>query len=143
MQYVRGKNLLVCRFDGDEDFFPTLKSVLEKENIKSAVLLNLMGMFKEVEIGWFDGKQYHKKFFPEEYEITSASGNVSLKDNGEPFVHLHVNLGDKHHNVFGGHMFSGKVFNVCEMVLYIPDDVNLYRRSVEGRLPILVPELKK
>lgn len=36
-------------------------------------------------------------------EITSLTGNISRK-NGEPYLHLHINVADGSHGVIGGHL---------------------------------------
>jgi predicted DNA-binding protein with PD1-like motif len=51
-------------------------------------------------------------------EITSLTGNVSIKD-GKPLVHVHVTLADKKGNAFGGHLAEGTIVFACEVCIQV------------------------
>ncbi len=59
--------------------------------------------------------QDSKKFIAEEetiekpMELVSALGNIAIKENGEPIVHLHVCLGLPDHSAKTGHLLEGIV----------------------------------
>lgn len=82
----------------------------------SAGSFQAIGALKEAELGFYHlhEKTYEKKVFKDEMELISLHGNLSLVD-GEPFVHIHVSLGDSEFKVWGGHLFSAKVAVTCEV----------------------------
>jgi len=141
VQFAFDGKVLVCRMDDGEDFYPTLRSALEGAGLRFAVILGAVGMLREVQIGWFDGKTYHTRDLEEPMEILSISGNLALKEDGSPFVHAHVCLGDEECNAFGGHLFKARVFNVCEISLLKLDGIRLTRRGPEGGPLKLYPEM--
>ncbi len=46
-------------------------------------------------------------------EITSCTGNISLKD-GEIFVHAHITLADHQGQCYGGHLLRGATIFAAE-----------------------------
>jgi len=91
--------------------------------------LQFIGAVTDVEMGTYDLKlkDYHKKAFNDNYELLSALGNIALVD-GDPFVHLHVTLGDHAFNATGGHLFSATVTATTEGFL------DVFPATVERRL---------
>jgi len=61
-------------------------------------------------------KEYVTLDIPGPLEITSGSGNVSLKD-GKPFAHIHVTLAGLDGKCFGGHVGKGTEVYLAEVTL--------------------------
>ena len=53
-----------------------------------------------------------------EFELTSLVGNITIK-NGNPFVHIHVNVSDEACNAYGGHLFSGTITATGELIIFL------------------------
>ena len=84
------------------------------------VWLNGIGAIENPEIGYFDinKKNYNKKIFQGNYELSSFIGNVSVKE-GKRFIHSHVTFSDTEYCVFGGHLFDAKISAAGEFILFL------------------------
>ena len=59
-------------------------------------------------------------------EITSLTGNISLRDD-EPMVHAHITVSDSDGRTFGGHLAPGTIVFACEFVITALDGPQLLR----------------
>ncbi len=127
MRYSVDGDLIFIRMDDGENFYNVLNGVLKELGVKSAVVLNGIGMLKDFEIGWFNVEkgQYERERISVPHELVSTSGNVSDRD-GEAFAHLHVSLAGPSRSVVGGHLFEATVCNTVEMFL-MRLNMDLYR----------------
>ena len=127
MKYAVDGDIVFIRMDNGEDFYPTLEKVLKELDVKSAVVLNGIGMLMDFEIGWFNVEkgEYERETISVPHELVSMLGNVSDRD-GEPFAHLHVSLAGPSRSIVGGHLFKGTVCNTLEMFLK-KLEIDLYR----------------
>ena len=116
----------IIRLDINQEIMSTLTK-WAKDNGHSAGSFQAIGALKEAELGYYHlhSKTYDKKIFKDEMELISLHGNLSIVDN-EPFVHIHVSLGDHEFKVWGGHLFNAKVAVTCE-VFFRPFKANVYR----------------
>ena len=112
----RDNDRTVIRFDKGEKFPETLARWCAEQKVHAAAIVAGIGMLENIVIGRYDGKEYVKKTVEPSSEILSLQGNVSIKE-GEPFVHLHVNLADEDMSSRGGHLFEGTVSMTIELVL--------------------------
>ncbi len=110
-----------------EELHSTLSAFVLQKRIPSAFYQGI-GSVSDVELGYFDLKKndYDRRLFKGEFELTVASGNVSV-ENGVPFVHTHVVLADKDYKTISGHFFKGTVTATIEIFLF-PLDIALLRR---------------
>jgi hypothetical protein len=122
MQYKKTDNLLFIRFDPGEEIITELKKVVSDLDIKSGSI-SAIGALNNVTIGFFDTsiKEYKSKVFESDYEIVSLIGSVSSM-NEEPYLHLHICIGDNQFNTYGGHFDRGIVSATCEMIIVISND---------------------
>ena len=117
----RDRERTVIRFDKGEQFPETLAQWCAQQEVRAAAIVAGIGMLENIVIGRYDGIEYIKETVEPSSEILSLQGNVSMKE-GEPFVHLHVNLADEDMSSRGGHLFEGTVSMTIELVLLeIPD----------------------
>ncbi|MFX0061338.1 MAG: PPC domain-containing DNA-binding protein [Candidatus Hermodarchaeota archaeon] len=104
---IQLERLFIVRLFKGEDVLQTLTNFAKEREIKSGFIVNGIGALEKASIGFFDPK---KKVYLNnelgECEIVSLSGNIVFKD-GEPFFHMHVALGNREGQVFGGHMNKG------------------------------------
>ena len=92
-----------------------------REKIRLAEV-SALGAVNDVTVGVFktDEKKYYSNQFRGAFEIVSLTGTVSTM-NGEPYVHLHMSVGDETGAVFGGHLNRAVVSATCEMIVRVID----------------------
>lgn len=125
MKYKKTNNGYIIRLKRGEEIITTLSKFCEEQNILGASIKGIGGV-RECEIAYYSFKlqEYLKKQFKasevipgeEVFELLNIQGNITLIE-GKPFVHLHMLLGDKDMNVFGGHVVSAIVNPTCELFL--------------------------
>ncbi len=115
MQYRLFGDTYVIRLDRGEEILASLTDFCKTEHVRLASV-EALGAADHVIIGLYDvGKrQYHKHTFDGPMEITSLMGNISTKD-GEPYLHLHINLCREDMSVVGGHLNECRISATSEM----------------------------
>ena len=100
-----------------ENVIESLLTTANAMNIQSAGLMGL-GAFKDPTIAYFriSSQKYEDKTFPGIFELISFNGNLTQID-GKLFAHVHVALGDEHHQVIGGHLRSAIVGVTVEITV--------------------------
>ena len=71
----------------------------------------VLGLYKVNE------KKYYSSEYKEEMEMTSLTGNISVKDN-EPYLHFHANFGREDGSVVGGHLNKAVISATCEIIIH-------------------------
>ena len=121
MQYrLEGNKILLVLEKGDE-ILQSIYTVINEANIKFG-WINGIGAAENITLGAYPLKlkDYIKKEFKGEFELTSLMGNISTK-SGNPFVHIHANISDEECNAFAGHLFTATVSVTCELILNISE----------------------
>ncbi len=137
MDSRRDGNILVIRLDDGEDLFSSIEGVLSANEITSGIVLTGIGMLRDFEIGYYDGKEYHKERIKEAHELIALHGSIASMGLA-PSLHLHAALADRNHRIIGGHLFGGKVAVVNEISIAILDSVKLGRsREERTGLPLM------
>jgi predicted DNA-binding protein with PD1-like motif len=79
-----------------------------------------IGGVTNAEIAFYnlDSKKYQLMTYEQTLEITSLLGNVSELD-GEPFLHVHINLADEQGRTFGGHLKEAIIGGTGEIFLHV------------------------
>lgn len=117
MEYRKFNETYVIRMDRGEEIVSSLTAFCRKENVTLATV-EALGAADHVVIGLYDvgARQYHKHNFDGPMEITSLLGSISTKD-GEPYLHLHINLCREDMSVIGGHLNECRISATCEMIV--------------------------
>lgn len=105
---VKEGRFFIGRFKARADLLGSLRDLCKKENIRLGVF-SVIGALTNVKLGYYDqdAKKYIENCSLEKkLEITSCTGNVSLKDS-EIFVHAHITLADHAGGCYGGHLMPG------------------------------------
>ncbi len=91
--------------------------IAAEEGVVSAQVTAIGGI-RPLRLAYFDHvkKKYEEHDFDEFMEITNFLGNITLKD-GKPFLHAHGTFGRRDLSVVGGHVMSGTVDPIMEVVL--------------------------
>ena len=124
MEYKRFGNTVVVRMDKGEEIVEQLTKLAETEHIALAEVHGL-GAVNDITVGVFSLAE--KKFCPNRFqgtlEIVSLTGTITRQE-GKPYLHLHLSAGDGEGRVYGGHLNRGVVSATCEVVLrLIPGQV--------------------
>ncbi len=115
MQAVQDGARWMLRLDQGQDLFPTLSEFARSHGITAAAVVSGVGMLKDSTIGYWNGKEYARRQFPEPHEIVGLHGSIAEADG--PSVHLHVSLSGPDHRVVGGHLLSGTVWVLGELLI--------------------------
>ena len=131
MEYRRFGDTFVLRLDRGEEVLTCLERFCREEDVALGSVEGL-GASDHAVVGLYDvaAKQYNKKTFDEPMEITSLLGNISRKD-GEPYLHLHINLCRADLGVVGGHLNECRISATCELYVRVMDGA-VERRLDEG-----------
>ncbi len=124
-----------------EKIVDSLLRVVEQKHIRSGFVQGI-GAGKDFTLGYYDleSKEYVKKDFPGEYEITSLMGNVGILNN-RPILHLHITLSDSQFRAWGGHLFEGTITGTLEVFIF-RDSGRIIRKMDTKRNLALIDEVK-
>jgi len=114
---VKPKRVFMCKLNHDSDLLGQLNELACNNNIRLGKV-EAIGAVKKARIGFYNQQTFTYEFIDMDkpLEITSLTGNISLKD-GKPFIHAHITLGDDTGKVIGGHLAEGTVVFACEFVI--------------------------
>ena len=121
MEFKKFGNKYFVRIDKGEEIVESLKKFCEKNNIKLGTITGI-GATNKVTVGLFkaETKEYHSTELTGNFEIAPLHGNISTM-SGKTYLHLHVNLCNKEHKSFGGHLNSATVSATFEAVIDVID----------------------
>ncbi len=104
------ENVLSIRMEHGKELMEQLTSFIEREKITSALIFGI-GAVKWAELGYYNQrtKEYRNFRIDKNLEVSSLTGNVSLKDD-KPFAHVHAVFSDDEGNCYGGHLIQAEVF---------------------------------
>ena len=119
MDYKRDNNKIYLSIYKDEYVNYSLLEVCKENNIKFA-WINGIGAIMDPEVGYFDirTKDYNKKIFKGDFELTSLIGNLTYKEE-VPLIHSHITFSDDEFHTFGGHLFDCKISAAGEFLITI------------------------
>ncbi|MBS4535052.1 DNA-binding protein [Clostridium sp. D2Q-14] len=115
MEYKKFGSKYVIRLDRGEEIVESIKRFIQETNVKLANVTGI-GAADKVTIGLYDvnKRKYISNDYEGEYEITALIGNISSIEN-EPYLHLHITIGDEKNRAFGGHLNSASISATCEI----------------------------
>ena len=119
MKYIINNNKIFISLKTGDEIVESITSIFKEEKIYSG-MINGIGAINQVQLGFYnlESKKYKKKYFNDDYELTSLMGNIALKD-GNPFVHIHINMSDENFDVIGGHLFSAVTAASAEVIVLL------------------------
>lgn len=102
------------------DLHEYLRNELSRRGVKSAFFIGI-GAFRRATIAWYDQtrREYKELEINEPVEVASLMGSLTIKE-GEPFLHIHVVLGDSNGRAYAGHLISAQVFTAELVVNELP-----------------------
>lgn len=126
-----GQKTFALVFDTGEEVMAGLTD-FAKENGLNAASLTALGAFSDTTLGYYDmeRKEYEQIPVKEQVEVLSLVGDIALKEDGEPQVHVHVVLGRSDGTTRGGHLLEAHVRPTLEVIL-VESPEHLQRRFDE------------
>lgn len=122
MFFQKIKDGYVIRLEKGEEIISTLTDFADKYKIEGGFIYGI-GTVNNLTLGYYQAekKNYLKKGFPDDFELVSLMGNISLL-KGNPMVHIHVVISDANFNTSAGHLFSGTIAVTGEFVILVTKD---------------------
>ncbi len=118
MKSKKSGEFIFIRMMSGENIFKNLNKIIDEYKLQTVILVSSVGMLENVELGYFNGKEYEAKKFDGCYELLSLQGNLIKQDAGN-VIHLHAVLGKEDTSTFGGHLLNADIKFTNEMVLLI------------------------
>jgi len=113
----------MLRLDDGDDLFAELRAFSTRQHVRAASVVEGIGLLKDAEVGYWDGRQYVPKRLTVPHELVGLHGSIAEAD-GAPSIHLHAALADPEHRLVGGHLLRGVVGVLAEVfVVAFPDRV--------------------
>jgi len=116
MQSSAEGELVIAKLDDGEDLFASIESLAATHHLENAMVMWAIGMLREAEVGYFNGKSYNRTTFAEPMELLSLHGTYAGK--ADPKIHVHVSAAGRDHRVVGGHVFRATVSTLNELCLW-------------------------
>ncbi len=117
MHEINNGRTFMGRVPHDADLLEWLTGFAREKNIQLGEI-TLIGAVKKAVLAFYhqDRREYALVTVDKHMEILHGVGNISLKE-GEPFVHMHLVLGDEQGRAFGSHLAPGTVVFACEAII--------------------------
>lgn len=122
MEYRKFSQGYVLRLDPGEEVAACLTRLVEEEDVRLGTV-SALGAANDITIGIFNTaeKKYYAQRYQGDYEISALVGNVTRQE-GEPYLHLHITIGDPvTGEVHAGHMSECIISATLELFLQVWD----------------------
>jgi len=121
MEYRRLGDTIAVRLDRGEEILSCMKEIALKESIQVAIVQGI-GATDQVSFGLYnvEMKKYLSHTYEQPFEIISLEGNITRREE-QPYLHLHIVLGDEAGNSFGGHLNMARIGGTAEIFIKILD----------------------
>lgn len=133
MEYRQYGDTVFVRLAPGDEICERLLELAQAEDIRLAEISGI-GAVGSFTIGVYDTaeKKYYANEFSGAYEITSLLGTLTRQD-GKPYLHLHMNAGDRSGAVFGGHLNRAVISATGELLVRrIPGEVSRRHDEASG-----------
>ena len=122
MRYKSSGQTLIVKLEDGEKVPDGVVRACEVSDLRMGWVHSGIGILRDFTLGYYTRDGYIKRTFEEPYELLSLTGTVTL-DAKVP-IHLHASLAGSDYKVVGGHLFSGTVTNLNEILIHrMPEDV--------------------
>ena len=128
----------VVRLQDGEDLMSALRAL----GGDSALILTGIGMVREAELGYWNGKEYETHAHAAPSELISLQGNLARDETGAQIVHAHISLSGQDGSVHGGHLIRAAVHHTVEVTLLALKGIALERKLEPNGLVGLFPQTR-
>ncbi len=108
--------LVIAKLDDGEDLFKSIEALAATHHMENAMVMWAIGMVRDLEVGYYNGKEYERATHKEPLELLSLHGTFAGK--ADPRIHVHVTAAKRDHAVVGGHVFRATVSTLNELCLW-------------------------
>jgi predicted DNA-binding protein with PD1-like motif len=124
---ARAGRAFVGRLATGTDLVAEIERFCADQGIRSA-WVSVVGAVSHAAFGYYeqDERKYIELASDYHHEITSFTGNISLRD-GKPFLHAHAGFASRDGGSVGGHVLPGCTVFVGEVTIREMGDVELER----------------
>lgn len=119
----------MVKLEKDDPVKESILSIVKQNNVTAGSVLWAVGMMKNIEIGYFNGKEYEKEVFEGPLEVVSFHGSIAEND---PELHIHTSVAGKDHSVIGGHLFEGTADPLLEVHIKKFNSIKMQRKYNES-----------
>ncbi|MHA1731509.1 MAG: PPC domain-containing DNA-binding protein [Promethearchaeota archaeon] len=121
------KRVVVAKLEKGDKVLDCIARLVREHDIRGG-LVNIIGAFSKIQIGFFelDRREYKWIELEEDVEFISGMGNIAWAD-GEPVVHLHFAVGRNDGSVLGGHCGPESTISVTGEVYILETDAEIHR----------------
>ena len=125
MQDKIENNIIMSKFDADEDVLSGLNILVDKYKIRAGFIDMGIGMIKNLKIGYWNFDKYEELFIEERSELVAFHGSIADDKNR---FHIHIGVARKDHKLYGGHFFSGTADPLMEIKITKFDHTEFTRK---------------
>ena len=125
MQDKIENNIIISKFDADEDVLSDLNILVDKYKIRAGFIELGIGMVKNLKIGYWNLDKYEELFIEERSELVAFHGSIADDKNR---FHIHIGIARKDHRLYGGHFFSGTADPLMEIKITKFDQAEFTRK---------------
>jgi len=115
MQSSDDGDVVIAKLDDGDDLLHSIDALAAEHRIPNGVVLWGIGMLRDFELGYFNGKEYERATYAEPMELLALHGSYAAK--ADPRTHVHVAAAGRDHRVVGGHLFRATVAVLNELCL--------------------------
>ena len=115
MQSSADGGVVIAKLDDGDDLFACIEELAAKHAVRNGMVMWGIGMLREFEIGYFNGKEYERETYRDCMELLGLHGTIAA--NADPKLHLHVAAAGRDHRTVGGHLFRATVCVLNELCL--------------------------
>ncbi len=106
---------VIAKLEDGDDLVRSIEALAAKHRIANGMVMWGIGMLRDFEVGYFNGKEYERATYAEPMELLALHGSFAAK--AEPRLHVHVAAAGRDHRVVGGHLFRATVAVLSELCL--------------------------
>lgn len=120
---------MVAKLDDGTDFFDSLTEILDSIEERCAMVISGIGMIRDFKLGYYNSEtgEYEWKEYTEPMELLSVKGSFTVEGS----IHIHAEVSGPDHDVKGGHLEGGRVFNVNEITMLVFNEIDMSRELDE------------
>ncbi|MGB9936663.1 MAG: PPC domain-containing DNA-binding protein [Methanobacterium sp.] len=111
--------MIISRLMPDEDLKKGIIDIINDNEIKSGVIICIVGSLNSATLRMSDEKI---KTFKGPFEIVSAEGTVSIDG-----IHVHIAIADSSGAVIGGHLLEGCIINTTAEIIILKSNKSFRR----------------
>jgi len=115
MQSSDDGDVVIAKLDDGDDLFASIDALAAEHRIDNGMVMWGIGMLRDFEIGYFNGKEYERATYAEPMELLALHGSYAKM--ADPRIHVHVGAAGRDHRMVGGHLFRGTVAVTNELCL--------------------------